>query len=158
MDEKFLYKNVLSKNDKNYKVMNTCFPLLFQETFEVYKSIEKKSETSLFRILQGIAFLNSTSGQPPSTITSVHHGALLFLRLFESIYVRACHSLGRIFALSTIASEMPLTRLESAGQIDAVLEELKQSSGLCIIPKDSLELLIRDNINLHTATQQLNER
>ena len=66
--------------------------------------------------------------------------------------------LGRIFALSTIASEMPTTRLESAGQIDALLEELKQSSGLCVITKDSLELLIRDNINLHTATQQLNER
>ena len=53
---------------------------------------------------------------------------------------------------------MPMTRLESAGQIDAFLEELKQSSGICVIPKESLELLIRDNINLHTATQQLNER
>ena len=50
-----------------------------------------------------------------------------------------------------------MTRLESAGQVDAFLEELKQSSGICVIPKESLELLIRDNINLHTATQQLNE-
>ena len=53
---------------------------------------------------------------------------------------------------------MPLTRLESAGQVDTLLEDLKNSSGFCIIHKETLELILRDNITLHTATHQLNVR
>ena len=53
---------------------------------------------------------------------------------------------------------MPITRLESAGQMESILEDLKNSSGICIITKESLEMILKDNVSLHTATRQLNER
>ena len=54
---------------------------------------------------------------------------------------------------------MPTTRLESTGQIDALLEELKSnSSGICIVSTHTLEMLIQDNANLHKETRTLNER
>ena len=52
---------------------------------------------------------------------------------------------------------MPTTRLETAGHVESLLEGLKESS-FCIVSKESLESILRDNVNLHTATHQLNER
>lgn len=42
--------------------------------------------------------------------------------------------------------------------MDTLLEELKNSSGICIISTSALEMIIRDNANLHRATHELNER
>ncbi len=53
---------------------------------------------------------------------------------------------------------MPTTRLESQGQIDAIVEELKNSPGVCVISTTALETIIRDNVNLHNATHELNQR
>ena len=53
---------------------------------------------------------------------------------------------------------MPITRLESAGQIDTLLDELKNSSGICVVSTKVLETILLDNAKLHEATQALNER
>ena len=53
---------------------------------------------------------------------------------------------------------MPITRLESAGQVDTLLDELKNSPGICIVSTKVLETLLLDNVKLHEATQTLNER
>ena len=42
--------------------------------------------------------------------------------------------------------------------MDTLLEELKNSSGICIVSTQALEMILQDNANLHKATQELNER
>ena len=51
-----------------------------------------------------------------------------------------------------------MTRLESAGQVDTLLDELKNSTGICIISTKVLESILQDNAKLHESTQTLNER
>ena len=53
---------------------------------------------------------------------------------------------------------MPITQLESVGQMDAVMDQLKNSSGLCIISTRALGTILQDNAKLHEANHMLNER
>ena len=42
--------------------------------------------------------------------------------------------------------------------MDTIIEELKNSENICIIPKDVISLILQDNIQLHKVTARLNER
>ncbi len=53
---------------------------------------------------------------------------------------------------------MPITRSEHSSQMDNIIEELKNSENICIIPKDVISLILQDNIQLHKVTARLNER
>ena len=52
---------------------------------------------------------------------------------------------------------MPITtRLESSTHLDTLIEEVKSSGGVCILPSSALEMILTDNKDLRTETHNLN--